>query len=344
MASSKGQDPTIKQRRQSIEIPPTMCIGGTSLRIVIFGSSGSHQFSLTESILQRAVFDGADPNATLTTKTSGHVLERNVTLVNTPNLNNHSFAQETLKKEFKKSVCFSCPGPHAVLFVLNPVDVPPDPYGVFRPVVQYFGESILNHAMVVLYDEGELVDSETKIEELKELIQKCGQRCFIFSGEKNNEEDSMTGQLFQKIDQMVLVHNIYSNSEFEDADKRINQEEKFLEKEREKEVKKMLEALKRKHSGEDYDREVKLYQEKMRLENRERAEMLIADRLGFTLRLVDYAAAIGKGAFVGAVLGTVMGPQGMAVGATVGAALGGVLGGAAGAAWNYFTGVFADVR
>ncbi|XP_036423345.1 GTPase IMAP family member 7 [Colossoma macropomum] len=344
MASSKGQDPPIKRRRQSIEKPPTMCIGDTSLRIVIFGNTGPHQFSLTESILQRAVFDGVDPNATLTTKTSGHVLERNVMLVNTPNLNTHCLAQETLKKEFRKSICFSCPGPHAVLFILNPIDVPPDPYGVFKPVVQYFGESILNHAMVVLYDERELVDSETEIEELKEFIQKCGQRCFIFSGEKNREEGSMTRQLFHKIDQMVSEHKIYSNPEFKDADKRIKKEEKFLEKERQKEVKKMLEALKNEHSGEDYDREVKLYQEKMHLENRERAEMLIADRLGFTLRLVDYAAAIGKGAFVGAVLGIVMGPEGMAVGATVGAALGGVLGGAAGATWNYFTGVFADVR
>lgn len=314
-----------------------MSTGDTSLRILVFGSSGPHQFSLTESVLQREILYGADPNTVTTQKTSEQVLERNVTLVNTPNLRNHGLSPNMLKKEFRKSICFSCPGPHAVLFTLHPLDMPSDAYEVFRPVVEYFGESILDHTVVVLYHQGELSDDEieTKMEEAKELFQKCGQKYFTFNRERNEGEGGVTAQLFDRINKMVSERMIFSNPEFKDAENRIKKEEKFIAKEREKEVRKRLEALKKQHSGEDLDREVRLYEEKACMENRERAEVLIADRLGFTLRLVDYAAAVGKGAFAGAVLGAAMGNEGVAVGAAIGAALGGLLGGAAGAAWNF---------
>ncbi|XP_072530679.1 GTPase IMAP family member 7 [Salminus brasiliensis] len=338
MASSEGH-PTPTRRRKSITEPPFLSSEDTSLRIVVFGNSGPHQLSLTESILREAVLIGADPNTTLTTKTSGRVLNRDVVLVNTPNLSNLSLSHDALKKAIRKSVCFSCPGPHAVLLTLHPSDKPFDAYEIFKPVVQYFGESVLNHTVVVLYHE-----RPTEPEDIRELFKKCGQKCFVFNGAQNRQEGSLTRQLLDRIDGIVSEHGIYSNPEFEDAEKRIRKEEKYIEKERVKEVRNMLEELKKRHSGEDLDREVKRYHEKVRSENRERAEMRIAKRLGFTLRLVDYTAAIGKGAFIGAVLGLVMGLEGVVVGASVGAALGSVLGGSVRAAWNYFTGIFRDVH
>ncbi|KAB5530670.1 hypothetical protein PHYPO_G00132030 [Pangasianodon hypophthalmus] len=332
-----------KKRRSSILEPPTL----SSLRMIIFGSSDHHQFSLTESILQRAVFSGADPHTILTTKTSGSVLDRNVTLVNTPNLINHDLFHYTSKKEVKKAVCFSCPGPHAILFTLNPLDMPPNVYDIFKPIVKYFGEHILNNTMIVLYHEEEhwrpsLEDSVKKNKHFRELLEKCGQRCLVFSGKENRNEENVTRKLFEKIDEMVAKHGIFSNLEFKDADKRIKTEEKIIQNQRRKEVSAVLEELKKKHSQEDPESEVNRYEEKIQLENREKAEEQIADRLGFTLRLVDYAAAIGKGAFAGAVLAVALGFPGMAIGAAVGAALGGLLGGAAGAVRNIITNALGD--
>ncbi|XP_017309606.1 GTPase IMAP family member 9 [Ictalurus punctatus] len=348
MAAAEGTPPPgLKKRRSSITEPPSMSTKDTSLRAIIFGSSDHQQFSLTESILQSAVFEGADPHTMLTTKTSGSHFGRNVTLVNTPNLTNHDLLHYMYKKEVKKAVCFSCPGPHAILFTLNPLDMPPNAYEVFKPVVQYFGEQILNNTVIVLYHEEEcwsqsLEDSVKKNKPFRELLEKCGQRYLIFSGKENRNEGEVTRKLFEEIDKMVAEHGIFSNVEFKDADKRIKAEEKNIQSQRKKEVSAVLEELQKTHSQEDLEREVKRYEEKIRLENRERAEVQIADRLGFTLRLVDYAAAIGKGAFVGAVLAGAMGFPGVAIGAAVGAALGGLLGGAAGAVWNIISSALAD--
>ncbi|XP_058234305.1 GTPase IMAP family member 9-like [Hemibagrus wyckioides] len=146
------QRPVLRKRKSSLMEPPTM---STSLRIIIFGSSGHQQFSLTESILQRAVFTGADPHTILTTKTSGEILNKKVTLVNTPNLVDHDLFHYTLKKELKKAVCFSCPGPHAVPFTLNPSEIPSNVYDIYKPLVRYFGDQILKYTMIALYHEEE---------------------------------------------------------------------------------------------------------------------------------------------------------------------------------------------
>lgn len=321
----------------------------TPLRIIMFGSSGPEQFSLTESILQSAVFNSTDPCTILTTKTSGSPFGRHVTLVNTPNLTNHDLLHYLSKKEVKKAVCFSCPGPHAILFTLNPFDIPRNAYDFFKPVVQYFGEHVLNNTMIVLYHEEEqwrqsLQDSVMKKKQFKELLEKCGQRYLVFGGKENRDEGHVTRKLFEKIDEMVAEHGVFSNLEFKDADKRIEREEKIIQSQRKKEVSAVLEEMKKAHSHEDLEGEVNRYKEKIQMENRERAEEQIADRLGFTLRIVDYAAAIGKGAFAGAILGAAMGFLGMAVGAGLGAALGGLLGGAAEAAWNIITNALAGFR
>lgn len=315
----------------------------------MFGNAGHQQFSLTESILQKPLFNGADPNDSLTTKNSGRPLERNVTLVNTPNLSNHNLLHYMLKKELKKAVCFSCPGPHAVLFTLNPSDESPNAYEVFKQVVQYFGEQILSNTIIVLYHEEEQLEQSLEKgvmenQDFKELLEKCDQRLFVFSAEKNRSEEEVTKKLFAEIDEIVEAHGIFSNLEFEDADKRIKKEEKILQNQRKKEVSAVLEELKKKHSQEDLEIEVNRYEKQVRLENREKAEVQVAERLGFTLRLLDYAAAVGKGAFAGAILSMTMGFPGMAVGAVLGTALGGLLSGAAGAMWNMLSNAFADFR
>lgn len=313
----------------------------------MFGSSDHQQFSLTESIMQKAVFGGADPQTIQTTKTSGNVFKRNVTLVNTPNLLSHDLLHYMSKKELKKAVCFSCPGPHVILFTLNPLELPPNAHEAFSPVEQYFGGNILDHVVIVLYHEEEqwresLEDSVKKNKHFRELLEKCGQRYLVFSGKENRSEGDVTRRLFEEIDRMVEKLGVFSSLEFKDADKRITAEEKILENRRRKEVSAMLEELKKTHSEEDLEREANRYKERIRLENRERAETQIADRLGFTLRLVDYGAAIGKGAFAGAILAGAFGISGMAVGAAVGAAFGGLIGGAAGAAWNMISNALAN--
>ncbi|XP_051572156.1 GTPase IMAP family member 7 [Myxocyprinus asiaticus] len=342
MATDKGGI----RRRWSLEEPPYMSIE-TPLRMLVFGSSSLQQISLTHSVLGPGIFTRDDVNITATKKSSRVIQERNITLVNTPNLGDNDLPEKILYMEFKKAVCFSCPGPHAALLVLDTFHL--TSIDLLKPVIHYFGERILKHTLIVLYHEKGLqtlsIEDEVKKNKIfRELAEKCGQNYLFFNEEINRTDSSQTKALLAKVDEMVLEHDIYSNLEFKDAEKRIQIEERFIRKSKEKEFREKLKALENEHSGEALDREIMKYEERVQLEGREIAELLVAGRLGFTLRLVDYAVAIGKGAFIGALLGFTIGYEGMAVGAAVGAGLGGIHGGAANAAWSYIASSFADVR
>ncbi|XP_056107864.1 GTPase IMAP family member 7 [Rhinichthys klamathensis goyatoka] len=345
MAAVKGK----ALRRGSFEHDRPNMSSETPLRLLVFGSSSRDQISLTHSVLGPDVFTADDVNISATKKSSGVVQERKITLVNTPNLQDNDLPDSVLHKELRKAVCFSSPGPHAVMIVLDPFHLTSDTLNILKPVVHYFGDRVLKHTLIVLYHERDLTtlsieDEVKKNKSFRELAEKCVQNYLCFNEEKNQKEGSQTQALFAKVDEMVLEHGMFSNLEFKDAEKRIQIEERFLRKSKEKEIRETLKVLENKHSGEALPSEVMKYEVKVQLECREKAELAVADKVGFTVRVVDYAVAVGKGAFVGALLGFAIGHDGMAVGAAIGAALGGVLGGAANAVWSYISNSFADAH
>lgn len=344
MASVKGKP----RRRLSSDIPPNMS-RETPLRMLVFGNSSHDQVSLTQSVLGQDVFTGDEVNISATKKSSGFVQERNITLVNTPNLQNNDLPDRILHKEFRKAVCFSCPGPHAVVFVVDPFHLTSDTMDILKPMVHHFGEHVLKHTLIVLYHERgmntlSIEDVVKKNKSFRELAEKCSQNYIFYNEEINRTESSQTKTLLDKVDEMVLEHGMFSNMEYKDAKKRIQIEERFIRKSKEKEIRGTLKALENQHSGEALASEILKYEEKIQLECREKAELVVADKLGFTVRVVDYAVAMGKGAFVGAFLGFAAGYEGMAVGAAVGAGLGAVFGGAANAAWSYIYKSFTDAH
>ncbi|XP_067285164.1 GTPase IMAP family member 7 [Pseudorasbora parva] len=345
MAAVKGKP----RRRDSFDRERPNMSNETPLRMLVFGSSSRDQISLTHSVLGPNVFTADDVNISATKKSSGVVQERNITLVNAPNLQDNHLADSVLHKELRKAVCFSCPGPHAVVIVLDPFHLTSDTTNMLKPVVHYFGDRVLKHTLIVVFHERGLTtlsieDEVKKNKSFRELAEKCGQNYLFFNEEVNRTEGSQTQALFAKIDEMVSERGMYSNVEFKDAEKRIQKEEHFIRKSKEKEITETLKVLKNEHSGEALASEIQKYDKKVQLECREKAELAVADKLGFTVRVVDYAVAVGKGALAGALLGFAIGFEGMAVGAAIGAALGGVLGGAASAAWSYISNSFPNAH
>lgn len=321
----------------------------TPLRILVFGDSSQSQISLTRSVLGQDVFTRDEVNISATKKSSRVVQGRNTTLVNAPNLQDNDLPDNILHKELRKAVCFSCPGPHAVVFVVDPFNLTPDTMNILKPMVHFFGECVLKHTLIVLYYEQgmrtlSLEDEVKKNKSFRELAEKCSQNYLFFNGEVNLLKGSQTQALLSQVYEMDSEHKMFSNMEFIDAEKRIQIEERFIKKSKEKEIRETLKALENQHSGEVLASEKLKYKEKIQLECREKAELVVADKLGFTVRFVDYAVAVGKGAFVGGLLGFAVGYEGMAVGAAVGAGLGAVLGGAANAAWSYIYKSFTDAH
>ncbi len=320
----------------------------TPLRMLVFGNSSRDQILLMRCVLGEDVLTG-EVNISATKKSSGVVQERNITLVNTPNLQENDLPESVLHKELRKAVCFSCPGPHAVVFVVDPFHLTSYTMDILKPMVHYFGERVLKHTLIVLYHERgmrtlSIEDEVKKNKSFRELAEKCSQNYIFFNREVNLTEGSQTQVLLTKVDEMVSEHGMFSNIEFKDAEKRIQIEECFIKKSKEKEIRETLKALENQHSGEALASEILKHEEKIQSECREKAELVVADKLGFTVRVVDYIVAVGKGAFVGAFLGFPVGYEGMAVGAAVGAGLGAVLGGAANAAWSFIYNSFTDAH
>ncbi len=117
---------------------------------------------------------GDDFNISATKKSSGVVQERNITLVNTPNLQENDLPDSVLHKELRKAVCFACPGPHAVVFVVDPLHLTSDTMDILKPMVHYFGERILKHTLIVYHERGmrarSIEDEVKRIRALESLL------------------------------------------------------------------------------------------------------------------------------------------------------------------------------
>ncbi|XP_010862848.2 GTPase IMAP family member 4 [Esox lucius] len=333
MASNESCTPG--RRRSSINEPPYMS-GNEELRVLVFGRNGHSQFSLTNSILLREIFKSQDVCSIKEgQKHRGEVCERKIAVVNTPNLSENEASQKEMKREFLRAVCMTSPGPYVILFALDPNNISPNAVGLLQLITNHFGENVLKHVMIVVCHERKkdsgFKERLKKNREFNELIEKCGQRFYLFNLQNSPRE------LLDRIDDMVMENDsqFYSNHRYQEVEGRIQKEERFIMKEREKEVVKKRKDLENKYTCEELEKELEQFEARIKSENRERAERKISEILGFTVRAVDYVAAVGKVAAVGALCGLPMGFEGMLVGGTVGAIVGCVIGGGVQAAWDY---------
>uniref|UniRef100_A0A4W5JTZ4 AIG1-type G domain-containing protein n=1 Tax=Hucho hucho TaxID=62062 RepID=A0A4W5JTZ4_9TELE len=307
------------------------------LRILVVGSSGPSQFSLTNSILGREEFSKDVTSIVQSRKNLGDLAGTRVAVVNGPNL----YGKHLCK-------CLSAPGPHALLMAFDLEQICPNDVKTPKLMVKRFGEDALSHTIVLLAYEGDvdILALENRVStdwHLRELIEQCGGRYHVFN---KNWRDRSRDKLLEKMDDMVRDNGcrFYSNHQYQEAEERIQTEERFIMKGRKKEMLTKRKELESRYTGEGLEKELLLFETRIRVENREKAERKISEVLGFTLTAVDYAAAVGKGAALGALCGAVMGFEGMAVGAAVGAVVGGVIGGAASAAWGYVTNAAAQMN
>ncbi|XP_031670190.1 GTPase IMAP family member 9 isoform X3 [Oncorhynchus kisutch] len=390
MASNERSQPKSRWRRKSSMEEPPYLSGDAEFRVLLFGRSGHSQFSLANSILGTDVFSDELCNITESQRHRSEAFERKLAVVNTPNLSEYEASQKELRRVFKLSVCMSSPGPYVVLFAFDLNNISPSAASILELVTKHFGDSILNHMMVVVCHEEEKEDSalEEKVQtnrDFRELIEKCGRRYHLFNERKAQRDEKVSRQLLEKMDDMVRENGcrFYSNHQYQEAEERIQKEERFMMKGRKKEMltkRKELESrytgeglekelesrytgeglekelesrytgeglekeLESRYTGEGLEKELLQFETGIRVENRAKAERKISEVLGFTLTAVDYAAAVGKGAALGALCGAVVGIEGMVVGAAVGAVVGGGIGGAVSAAWGYLTNTAAQMN
>nr|XP_023677877.1 GTPase IMAP family member 4-like [Paramormyrops kingsleyae] len=292
------------------------------LRIVLFSSRTPLQTIVSSCILGRQVFMPAECSLSQGLKNHEETEGRKVSVI-TPNFFEKDLTQQHIRKELEGYVCLSCPGPHAVLLILDLEDISATGVRIVEDLTKYFGDDILKYTILLLCHEGKEEDSSLedrlrKDRNFREILDKCGHQYHLFN--KNSMEAK---PLLERIEGLVAENGdrYFTDNNYEVTEDSIRKEQPVIETDRVKKIDKWLRKLHCMYQGEERERDQ--YLKSVRADGEE-AEMIIHERR-FAAQAMDNAAVVNKGLAVRVLEGAVLGPMGAVGGGVIGAVLGAVV-------------------
>ncbi|XP_038559161.1 GTPase IMAP family member 8-like isoform X2 [Micropterus salmoides] len=200
MASAASDDLLPLKRRSSMSVlPPHM----SELRVVLLGNSWSERSSVGNFILGETKFNtDEEPDDCLTVR--GQLKEKEIVLINTPDLLHPNISQHKLTEHVTNFVRLSDPGPHVFLLVLQPEDFTEKHKLRLCRVLKLFSDRSFDHSLVLISTPREespgLMEKYMEQPPLKDLIRKCRHR---YLKQKNLE----LPELLTRLDQIVKENN-----------------------------------------------------------------------------------------------------------------------------------------
>ncbi|XP_037633777.1 GTPase IMAP family member 8-like isoform X2 [Sebastes umbrosus] len=222
-ASPVSDDRQPLKRSSSFEwLSPNM----SELRVVLLGNSWSERSSVGNFILGENKFNTEqEPDCCL--RVRGQLKEKEIAVINTPDLLLPDISSEQLTKHVKKCVSLSAPGPHVFLLVLQPEDFTEEHKLRLQSILQNFSDQSFNHSLVLISTPREknsaFMGKDLPDQPLKDMMRMCRYR---YMKQENLEFPELLTRLGQTVKENNGDH--VSCEVFEDAAPAMAQDQESL--------------------------------------------------------------------------------------------------------------------
>lgn len=167
----------------------------SELRVVLLGNSWSLRRDVGNFILGETEFSTEEPDCC---ETSRLLKEKNLVLINTPDLLLPNISEDDLREHVENCVRLTAPGPHVFLLVLQPETFTDDHKQRLCKVLKLFEKRVFDHSLLLLSASKERGSSFMEKlglhRPLKDLIKMCSYR---YLWRKNLEPQELFTRLVQ---------------------------------------------------------------------------------------------------------------------------------------------------